>query len=386
MNDIEVYAGREQAYVKHHLLRRYLQKLFYKICSRQRSIAYVDAFAGPWKSTTASLSDTSPHIAVNEWKAALIGLGKRGVPRADVKCLFIEEGLARSKRLRASFADEKDISIEVRRGQFARSADGIIEFAAGRFTFFFIDPTGWADIPLKTLAPILAHEPGEVLINLMTGHIARFADDRREAICDSIDALFPRRTWRSYLASVDGVPTEEAIAQVYCQGLKEVSTFRYVLWTPVLDPVANRIKYHLIYATRHKEGLRAFRDSERLTYLHHVGARVFASEQKAIRRDNQLSFGLQIAGQTDPLLEAIRIHYEQQARQAAREMLLSTRVVPFDDIEATALSLPFVWLRDVKCWIREWEANGEIEVVGLKPSERVPQPGHGHSLRWLDVA
>lgn len=56
------YEGREQAYVKHTFLDRYLGRLFNKIASSRDTIAYIDGFAGPWKSARNDL--TTPPLAL----------------------------------------------------------------------------------------------------------------------------------------------------------------------------------------------------------------------------------------------------------------------------------------------------------------------------------
>lgn len=43
------YRGREQACFKHCLLVAYLERLFMIVGPRQRTICYVDCFAGPWQ-------------------------------------------------------------------------------------------------------------------------------------------------------------------------------------------------------------------------------------------------------------------------------------------------------------------------------------------------
>ena len=45
----ENYKNREQAFIKHTLLRSYLERLFMIIGHRERVISYVDCFAGPWQ-------------------------------------------------------------------------------------------------------------------------------------------------------------------------------------------------------------------------------------------------------------------------------------------------------------------------------------------------
>ena len=53
------YAGREQSYVKHVFLERYLERLVHKTASIYPHIVYVDGFAGPWQSTNEKFEDTS---------------------------------------------------------------------------------------------------------------------------------------------------------------------------------------------------------------------------------------------------------------------------------------------------------------------------------------
>ena len=74
MLDRKWYEGREQTYIKHLVLRRYLQKLAYKVGSWAGTLNYVDCFAGPWQHSDDELKDTSPFIAIDELRAARDGL------------------------------------------------------------------------------------------------------------------------------------------------------------------------------------------------------------------------------------------------------------------------------------------------------------------------
>ncbi len=73
------YANKPAAFVKHQMLRNYLQALAYKIGQTPlyQTINYVEGFAGPWRSATADLSDTSPHVAIAALREARDGLGLR---------------------------------------------------------------------------------------------------------------------------------------------------------------------------------------------------------------------------------------------------------------------------------------------------------------------
>lgn len=62
------YVGREQTFVKHHLLKDYLAALANIIGQKYPSITYVDCFSGPWKAASQRYEDTSFGIAIAELK------------------------------------------------------------------------------------------------------------------------------------------------------------------------------------------------------------------------------------------------------------------------------------------------------------------------------
>src|SRR5438128_3754004 len=70
MVSLEDYAGREQSYVKHIFLERYLEALVHKTASTYPHIVYVDGFAGPWQSANERFEDTSFGIALNALRRA----------------------------------------------------------------------------------------------------------------------------------------------------------------------------------------------------------------------------------------------------------------------------------------------------------------------------
>ena len=67
---LQDYAGREQSYVKHIFLERYLEALIFKTASTYNHIVYVDGFAGPWQSANEQFEDTSFGIALNALRRA----------------------------------------------------------------------------------------------------------------------------------------------------------------------------------------------------------------------------------------------------------------------------------------------------------------------------
>lgn len=90
MEDLKDYKGREQAYIKHKLLEAYLMRLFMIVGQFQKTICYVDCFAGPWEETRDDLMDTSIGISMkimSECREALLRLGKN----IQFRALYIEK-------------------------------------------------------------------------------------------------------------------------------------------------------------------------------------------------------------------------------------------------------------------------------------------------------
>src|SRR6266404_5563224 len=75
---IDDYRGREQAYVKHVFLERYLERLVHKTASRYPHVVYVDGFAGPWQSANEQFQDTSFGIALTALRNARASWKKNG--------------------------------------------------------------------------------------------------------------------------------------------------------------------------------------------------------------------------------------------------------------------------------------------------------------------
>lgn len=90
MKPLDYYKGREQTYLKHFFLERYLERAAYHIGAFQQDFVYVDCFSGPWKAEDEALDDTSFMIAIKKIESVREGLGKIGrYPR--MRCLFIEK-------------------------------------------------------------------------------------------------------------------------------------------------------------------------------------------------------------------------------------------------------------------------------------------------------
>lgn len=80
MKALDYYRGREQTYLKHFFLEKYLERVAYNIGSSTSAFVYVDGFSGPWQSGDETLEDTSFMIAIRKLRDVRAGLKHARTP------------------------------------------------------------------------------------------------------------------------------------------------------------------------------------------------------------------------------------------------------------------------------------------------------------------
>ena len=132
MKPLEYYKGREQTYLKHFFLERYLERVTYNIGSFANEFVYVDGFSGPWKSGDEALEDTSFMIAIKKLREVREGLAKIG-RTPTVRCLFVEKDPESYRALEAAVRHVSDIQVQPLNGDFERSIPEVLKFVGRRF-------------------------------------------------------------------------------------------------------------------------------------------------------------------------------------------------------------------------------------------------------------
>lgn len=377
MKTVEYYRKREQTYLKHFFLERYLERVAYVIGNRHPAFVYVDGFSGPWQSQDERFEDTSFVIAIKKLKDVRDGLAKAGKhPR--IRCLFIEKDETAFKALSEAIRNVTDLDVKPLHGTFEALIPEILRFVGSSFSLVFIDPTGWKGFGMRTIAPILQHDPGEVIVNFMYDYINRFLERPSREIEASFDTFFGGSEWR--FTTGTSIERESAIIQVYQEGLRTVGNFKYVTSTRILKPLADRSYYHLVYGTRHPKGLIEFRSVEKK----------FVDEQERVRSDAKRTRRVERSGQHElfgsaefsnsQLFQEDRAARLRAADGTFRKMLRGRRRILYDDVLGVLLEMPLVWESDVKDMIDAMRRCGELEVEGLKPRERTVKCDRGHTL------
>jgi three-Cys-motif partner protein len=386
VEELDYYHGREQSLIKHEILRKYLQRLTYKVIlglkRPQFTLTYIDGFSGPWQSRSETFCDTSFQLALDELRAAREELANKHHLQLNLRCLFVEKDDRAFHQLEQHLKDSTDIELKLIHGEFEKNIPKVLDFARSRdnlFTFIFIDPTGWTGFGLNAISPLLQLWHSEVLINFMTKDIIRFVDDQRPEIRATFQDLFGSDEIQSAWRGLQGREREEAIVEAYRRRLKEVVGYKYSANAIIFHPEKDRTHFHLIYATRNLEGLRTFRDSERKAMAKQNQIRNITKQERQIERPKNLAlFSAEEVG-SDNYYQELRTRFLEicQSKMIAflelRKRCLFKKLLSF-------LEIPLIYENDIQDFLWGLKRKGVIEIEGLTNKERVIKEDHVLSL------
>jgi three-Cys-motif partner protein len=380
LSQSDLYSGREQTRVKHLILQKYLQRFAHIIGFKWDSITYVDCFAGPWNVRSEDLQDSSFSIALEELRNA-----RQTHQNLNLRCFFLEKEAKPFAKLK-KFADKiTDAQIVIKNAALEESIPAIVEFVrqeAGSFPFIFIDPTGWTGFPMDVIAPLLRLNPGEMLINFMTGDIRRFLESPQLATRDSFKRLYNSDEIIDKIQGLQGQDREDVAVAEYRKQVAKTGHFNYTAAAIVFHPLFDRTRFHLIYATRNEKGIEVFKEAERKAMEEQERERASAQFKRREAKTRQLSF-LSAEESYDPsFYESLRDRYMAQAKEQVLNMLQTAKRVSYDDVWACALESALVWESDLKEWIADWEEKKLLSVEGKKARQKVPHRNEANTLCW----
>lgn len=363
--DLSHYRGREQAYVKHYLLEKYLPDWAYKVTTKWNSLVYVDGFAGPWGTTDPNYADSSFAVAVNTLRECKVGTQKQQTD-LSMYAFLVESDKEAYAKLDA-FArsnDGPEVSVRAIPGKFIDSIPQINEYlkliGAKAFKFVLLDPMGWADIPMQNLQPFLKVRGCEVLINLMTKHITRFLNEEDRAT--SYNNLFGREGVLQKLRNAPVEEREELAVEEYCRSLQMLCDFKYVSSAVILEPGAAETKYFLVYATNHRRGIEVFKAAENKA----ANVQEIVRQEKLIEKTGQTGFDF---AEDRPLSTYTFRLYQRYRDRAQRKVVAYLKgaprsKVPYWKLFCEAMAFPLVTPADLLSWLANLDPY-----VKLHPTE-----------------
>lgn len=258
--DLDLYRDREQSFIKHQFLTKYLQAAAYKTLQGHSPVFnFVDAFAGPWKvSDDAKYSDASFDQAINTLEAVRADLGKNGVTGLKIRFCFCEQRRDRFVRLRKYAETKGKFAIHVFEGAFEDNLNAIAAKLSDGFTFTFIDPTGW-NIRNEEVFRFLRNQDGEFMLNFMSDHINRHAGYAEVAA--SFGRFLADADWADEFALLPAEWTNEhKMLHLIKAAMRNYKVATYLPDFSIMVPRKERVKMRLILGTHSPKGLELFRD------------------------------------------------------------------------------------------------------------------------------
>ncbi len=272
---IERYRGREQSYIKHILLNKYLEAAAYKLLQPRRGAPvfnFVDAFAGPWRvSDRDDFSDASFSQALITLDTVRQQLIKMGRPGLRVRYRFCERNQESFVKLRQFAAERQEFDIQVFQGSFEDNIDEIAATCRDGFTFTFIDPTGW-NIRSNRVFSFLRNLNGEFLFNFMAEDINRHSG--WEGVSESVGRFLADPAWKHEFQNLPrDWPNERKILHLLKTKMKESGIATYLPEIAILRPRDERVKMRLLLGTHHVRGVHVFRTVQKVVEAEAVSVR-----------------------------------------------------------------------------------------------------------------
>jgi three-Cys-motif partner protein len=253
-----IWAIEPHTQAKHEILTRYLDAWFPIMASWNTKVLFIDGFAGPGR--YAGGEPGSPELAV---ESAL--KRHRMLRNSTILFCFNESDTARYDELE-SWARAKtetvpsNFELIVEYEEFVDLARYIVDMRGDRSlvpTFAFVDPFGFAGVPIQLIANLLRDRRSELFILFSFNSVNRWIKHPEQQI--NMRALFG---CDDYLQAdeLDPRDRKEFLASLYERQLREFGNFAYISRFEMIEK-NGRTSYFLYHCTRNLKGLEVMRSA-----------------------------------------------------------------------------------------------------------------------------
>ena len=262
-----VYKIDPHSIKKHKILVEYLKPWFHILSKHNEVVQYIDCFAGAGEYENSNVKG-SPIIALECLRDHVLS---EKMATKKFNMVFIEKNKKRAATLQENIDSMKlpeNVKTHVVKDTFENvmnkffGLEGTPQNKMLVPTFAFIDPFGYAHIPMAHVRRILETPKCEVMINLMIDNAKR--NSFTEMHDESIDRLFGCHDW----VEVRNIPKEEPeernefLANLY---LKELTKnlddeFKFTLQFKMINKVGHE-SYRLVFATKNPLGLKLMKEA-----------------------------------------------------------------------------------------------------------------------------
>lgn len=348
---------RGAAFVKHRLLQKYLSELAYRVGRKWKSLVYVDAFAGPWTTSSSDLSDSSFGIAVKTLGKAQQNLAGKFAVHA-----YLIEKDAKAFPLLQAFANKnngKPVKIVVKKGEFEthiRSIESYLKrLGDSAFRFLLLDPKGWKGLSMRRVARLVNDRSSEILVNVMVRHLRRFLseDDRAE----SYREFFGRDGVREAVLAAPKEERADILVREYCRSLQDICGFKYVSSCLILNSGKDEPRYFLVFATNHHRGVEVFKDAEtEASKVQHI---VENDVRRRKRQRTKMQEEMPLFDDND-FLRRRKEHYRKLALSKVLDKLSQQKSMLYRDAFCEAAAFPLVTKKMI---LEDLENHPDIDLV-----------------------
>lgn len=269
-DDNEKHRMKGQTEVKHDILEKYLQPWLYRITSLDRTVHYIDGFAG-W----GRYPDGSPGSPIIALSVANDNLPSVSSKLDRFQCTFVKKDLSNFESLQSAVNDELQscsplIDAQCQNREFEEFAreylteeEVAVEAGVGKTppTFAFIDPFGYSGLPFDVVKGLLnLRDTGmEVFISFMSGEMARFMEVDNHKI--PIDELLGTDEWEDHVdAEADKEERAEQFLRFYKSQLQDEAGVNHVWDFRMCREEKRETVYYLVHATNHFKGFKLMKD------------------------------------------------------------------------------------------------------------------------------
>ena len=253
------YRGREQSYIKHLFLTQYLQSLSFKIFQgRSNVFNFIDAFAGPWRTTADDHSDASFQQSLRTLESVRDTIDPHGGRGLRIQLFLCEKRAKAARELRKFAQENQEFEISVFEGKFENNLNQIKSQCRDGFTFTFIDPTGW-NIDSGPVFSFLRDLKGEFLLNFMSEHINRHAGYHK--VSNSFGRFLADPDWQEEFGRLPSDwNNEKCIRTLLIKKIKQTQAAKFVPQVGIKKPTQERTKMTLLLGTHNPAGVQVFRE------------------------------------------------------------------------------------------------------------------------------
>lgn len=368
-HESDIYRGREQSYIKHLFLSRYLKEAAFKIFQgRSRVFNFVDAFAGPWNVADRSgYSDTSFDQAIRTLDEVRSYLGEIGRGDFHIRFFLCEERKNAVRQLRQYAKEKENYDIHVFHGKFENNLAEISAACTDGFTFTFIDPTGW-NIDSLPILDFLREVNGEFILNYMAEHVNRHAGFN--GVQKSFIRFLASPDWREkFNALPSSWNSERKILYLLRKKIKSKNAAKYVPQFQIMKPGQERVKMRLLLGTNSFHGVEVFRN---------VQLKIELEETKLRKRMDEDLFG----GNLFPMEEIAQDKqdfsgmgsavFQDEAKNMIIDLLSRDTSARFRALAVKIMEELPMCMKHIKTLLKNMKGQGSI-VFNLPPGKKVPQ-------------